>query len=261
MYLKTEVGRLSASFFFSNQACYNEYCSRPSIVLHDLQLNKRIDGRLTMSDNSKTRVVGDEWWCWFVGDGSSSPGTEATMWLVSSWRTGMTQMKTASVRRPKIIRMWLRWRWLAFPTTLSFEKEYWDRVFEYFYGIGTGRTPNPDVMCNKEIKFKAFWICRPWGADYVRLGTMPSGAWWDGTVHMLRGVDNGDQTYFLSQLSQEQLQKTMFPLGHLKNWSSQTPQEAGLRLLRRKIRQGFALSEKKNFKNSSATTCQLSLVA
>ena len=104
--------------------------------------------------------------------------------------------------------------------SVNFEKEYWDRVFEYFLAeYRAGRTPNPDVMCNKEIKFKAFLdYAMTLGADYVATGHYARVARdEDGIVHMLRGVDNGkDQTYFLSQLSQEQLQKTMFPLGHLE---------------------------------------------
>ncbi|UUX34223.1 tRNA 2-thiouridine(34) synthase MnmA [Fundicoccus culcitae] len=103
--------------------------------------------------------------------------------------------------------------------SVNFEKEYWDRVFEYFLEeYRNGRTPNPDVMCNKEIKFKAFLdYAMGLGADYVAMGhyarTVKD---FDGTVHLLRGVDdNKDQTYFLSQLSQAQLQKAMFPLGHL----------------------------------------------
>ena len=104
--------------------------------------------------------------------------------------------------------------------SVNFEKEYWDRVFEYFLAeYRAGRTPNPDVMCNKEIKFKAFLdYAMTLGADYVATGhyaQVSRDA--DGTVHMLRGADNNkDQTYFLSQLSQEQLQKVMFPLGHLE---------------------------------------------
>ena len=69
----------------------------------------------------------------------------------------------------------------------------------------------------------------------------------DGIVHMLRGVDNGkDQTYFLSQLSQEQLQKTMFPLGHLeKPEVRRLAEEAGLATAKRKTQLEFALSEKR----------------
>ena len=104
--------------------------------------------------------------------------------------------------------------------SVNFEKEYWDRVFEYFLAeYRAGRTPNPDVMCNKEIKFKAFLdYATTLGADYVATGHYAQVSRdEDGTVHMLRGADNNkDQTYFLSQLSQEQLEKVMFPLGHLK---------------------------------------------
>ena len=105
--------------------------------------------------------------------------------------------------------------------SVNFEKEYWDRVFEYFLAeYRAGRTPNPDVMCNKEIKFKAFLdYAMTLGAAMWRLVTMLE---WRvmrmGIVHMLRGVDNGkDQTYFLSQLSQEQLQKPCFLWGIWKN--------------------------------------------
>lgn len=103
---------------------------------------------------------------------------------------------------------------------VNFEKEYWDKVFTYFLDeYKKGRTPNPDVMCNKEIKFKAFLDhAMALGADYVATGhyaQMRRND--DGTVEMLRGVDNNkDQTYFLNQLSQEQLQHVMFPLGHLQ---------------------------------------------
>ncbi|MGO4937261.1 tRNA 2-thiouridine(34) synthase MnmA [Fundicoccus sp. Sow4_H7] len=103
--------------------------------------------------------------------------------------------------------------------SVNFEKEYWDRVFEYFLEeYRNGRTPNPDVMCNKEIKFKAFLdYAMGLGADYVAMGHYARlERDENGVVHLLRGVDsNKDQTYFLSQLSQEQLQKAMFPLGHL----------------------------------------------
>ena len=150
--------------------------------------------------------------------------------------------------------------------SVNFEKEYWDRVFEYFLAeYRAGRTPNPDVMCNKEIKFKAFLdYAMTLGADYVATGHYARVARdEEGIVHMLRGVDNGkDQTYFLSQLSQEQLQKTMFPLGHLKNLKfADSQKKQALRLPRRKTRQGFALSEKRTLKTFSATICQLSLVA
>ena len=104
--------------------------------------------------------------------------------------------------------------------SVNFEKEYWDKVFQYFLDeYKKGRTPNPDVMCNKEIKFKAFLdYAMELGADYVATGHYAQVVRdEDGTAHLLRGVDdNKDQTYFLNQLSQEQLSKTMFPLGGIK---------------------------------------------
>ena len=102
--------------------------------------------------------------------------------------------------------------------SVNFEKEYYDRVFRYFLDeYEKGRTPNPDVMCNKEIKFKAFLDhAMLLGADYVATGHYARVEHGNDGVRMLRGVDdNKDQTYFLNQLSQRQLARVMFPLGHL----------------------------------------------
>ena len=86
---------------------------------------------------------------------------------------------------------------------VNFEKEYWDKVFTYFLDeYKKGRTPNPDVMCNKEIKFKAFLEhALKLGANYVATGHYARiHRHEDGRVEMLRGVDdNNDQTYFLNQ--------------------------------------------------------------
>lgn len=137
--------------------------------------------------------------------------------------------------------------------TVNFEKEYWDRVFQYFLDEYTrGRTPNPDVMCNKEIKFKAFLdYALQLGADYVatghyaRIRTMD-----DGSVKLLRGLDtNKDQTYFLSQLSQEQLSKTMFPIGELqKSDVRDIAEKAGLATAKKKDSTGVCFIGEKNFK-------------
>lgn len=104
--------------------------------------------------------------------------------------------------------------------SVDFEKEYWDRVFEYFLEeYRHNRTPNPDVMCNKEIKFKSFLdYAMALNADYIAMGHYAQlERDDDGQVHLLRGADdNKDQTYFLNTLSQEQLQKALFPIGHLR---------------------------------------------
>ena len=96
---------------------------------------------------------------------------------------------------------------------------YRQRVVDYMFDeYAKGRTPNPDVLCNREIKFDAFLaVAEKYGADYVATGhycrkeELP-----DGTCRILEGADfNKDQTYFLCQLSQEQLRRALFPIGHL----------------------------------------------
>jgi len=102
--------------------------------------------------------------------------------------------------------------------TVNFVKEYWDKVFEYFLSeYRKGRTPNPDVMCNKEIKFKAFLdFAISIGADYIAMGHYAQVDYKNGEYRLLRGVDkNKDQSYFLCELNQNQLSKSMFPIGHM----------------------------------------------
>ena len=101
---------------------------------------------------------------------------------------------------------------------VDFVQEYWDRVFMYFLDeYKAGRTPNPDIMCNKEVKFKAFLdYAMNLGCDYIAMGHYARVEHGE-EVKMLRGVDNNkDQTYFLSQLTQAQLSKTLFPVGELQ---------------------------------------------
>jgi tRNA-specific 2-thiouridylase len=101
----------------------------------------------------------------------------------------------------------------------DFIQEYWDDVFTYFLEeYKKGRTPNPDILCNKYIKFKAFLeIAKQLGADFIAMGHYARVTHEDGQSILLRGIDsNKDQTYFLSQLNQEQLQMSLFPIGHLE---------------------------------------------
>ena len=103
--------------------------------------------------------------------------------------------------------------------TINFAKEYMDRVFSYFLEeYKCGRTPNPDVLCNREIKFGPFLeYAKKLGADFIATGhycDIDHNE--DGFHYLLKAVDqNKDQTYFLNQLSQKQLKDVLFPLGKL----------------------------------------------
>ncbi|MFC0423154.1 tRNA 2-thiouridine(34) synthase MnmA [Lactiplantibacillus plajomi] len=137
--------------------------------------------------------------------------------------------------------------------SINFEKEYWDRVFTYFLDeYKKGRTPNPDVICNKEIKFKAFLdYAMDLGADYIATGHYARLSHDDdGTMHLLRGVDsNKDQTYFLSQLDSATLQKVMFPLGDMiKPDVRKLALNAGLATAKKKDSVGICFIGEKNFK-------------
>ncbi|MFA7519375.1 tRNA 2-thiouridine(34) synthase MnmA, partial [Shewanella sp.] len=107
--------------------------------------------------------------------------------------------------------------------TVNFAAEYWDNVFEYFLAeYKAGRTPNPDIMCNKEIKFKAFleFADEILDADYIAMGHyVRRRDNSDGSTQMLRGVDgNKDQSYFLYTLSHEQVARSLFPVGELEKY-------------------------------------------
>ncbi|MDC0602621.1 tRNA 2-thiouridine(34) synthase MnmA [Aliiglaciecola sp.] len=104
--------------------------------------------------------------------------------------------------------------------TINFAAEYWDNVFEYFLDeYRAGRTPNPDIMCNKEIKFKAFleFAAEDLGADYIATGHYVQRELRNGHWKMLRGLDdNKDQSYFLYTLGEEHIAKTLFPVGDIE---------------------------------------------
>jgi len=107
--------------------------------------------------------------------------------------------------------------------TANFAAEYWDNVFEYFLDeYKAGRTPNPDILCNREIKFKVFLdYAQVLGADMIATGhyvrrddSFNNSA---GSTRLLKGCDNNkDQSYFLHAVGGEQLAKTLFPVGELE---------------------------------------------
>lgn len=103
--------------------------------------------------------------------------------------------------------------------TVNFAAEYWDHVFEVFLAeYAAGRTPNPDILCNKEIKFKAFLdYARVLGGDLIATGHYARIEPRGGFYHLLKGRDsNKDQTYFIYTLGQAQLARTLFPIGALE---------------------------------------------
>ncbi|MFC3700488.1 tRNA 2-thiouridine(34) synthase MnmA [Reinekea marina] len=103
--------------------------------------------------------------------------------------------------------------------TANFASEYWDNVFEHFLEeYKAGRTPNPDILCNREIKFKAFLdYAMALGADKIATGHYTRTHTVDGRAQLLRGLDNNkDQSYFLHAVGHSQLEKTLFPVGELE---------------------------------------------
>ena len=102
--------------------------------------------------------------------------------------------------------------------TVNFSAEYWDEVFEIFLSeFAKGRTPNPDILCNKHIKFKAFLdYSIDLGADYIATGHYARIREENGEFFLLKGLDpNKEQSYFLHTMGQKQLSHTLFPIGHL----------------------------------------------
>ena len=131
---------------------------------------------------------------------------------------------------------------------VDFVKEYWEYVFTYFLDeLKNGRTPNPDIMCNKYIKFDLFIKeAKKLGATYIATGHYARMK--DGKL--LRGVDlNKDQTYFLSQLTHEQLENVLFPVGDLnKPEVREIAKELGLNTATKKDSTGICFIGERNFK-------------
>ncbi|WP_438467067.1 tRNA 2-thiouridine(34) synthase MnmA [Marinomonas sp. PE14-40] len=103
--------------------------------------------------------------------------------------------------------------------TANFAAEYWDNVFEHFLEeYKAGRTPNPDILCNKEIKFKAFLeYANALGADYIATGHYVRRTQDDNQAKLLKGLDNNkDQSYFLYAVGKDEIAKSLFPVGELE---------------------------------------------
>ncbi|MGM9970740.1 MAG: tRNA 2-thiouridine(34) synthase MnmA [Anaeroplasma sp.] len=135
---------------------------------------------------------------------------------------------------------------------VDFIEEYWDTVFSYFLNeYKKGRTPNPDIMCNKYIKFNAFLKhAASLGADYIAMGHYARVRHEKDKSYLLRGADsNKDQTYFLCQITQEQLRKSLFPIGHLtKPEVRKIAHDADLYTADKKDSTGICFIGERNFK-------------
>ena len=133
--------------------------------------------------------------------------------------------------------------------SVNFAKEYWDRVFSYFLKeYRAGRTPNPDVLCNREIKFRAFLdFAMKLGASRMATGHFVRT---DGEGRLLKGTDpNKDQSYFLYMVHDAQLKKSVFPVGSMtKQQVREIAKEKGLPVSAKKDSTGVCFIGERNFK-------------
>ncbi|WGE45707.1 tRNA 2-thiouridine(34) synthase MnmA [Actinobacillus equuli] len=137
---------------------------------------------------------------------------------------------------------------------INFAAEYWDNVFEHFLNeYKAGRTPNPDILCNKEIKFKAFleYAAEDLGADYIATGHYVRRSGDDNNAQLLRGLDaNKDQSYFLYTLSHKQVGQSLFPVGDIeKPIVRQIAEDLGLATAKKKDSTGICFIGERKFKD------------
>lgn len=134
----------------------------------------------------------------------------------------------------------------------DFSSEYWAGVFEHFLAeYAAGRTPNPDVLCNREVKFKHFLdAAHDLGAERIATGHYARIDRHQGNWRLLRGADRGkDQSYFLHQLGQAQLARTLFPIGELEKPALRAlAAEAGLGTAAKKDSTGICFIGERDFR-------------
>ena len=137
--------------------------------------------------------------------------------------------------------------------TVNFSGEYWDHVFEHFLNeYRSGRTPNPDVMCNREIKFKAFLDhAQMLGAKRIATGHYVRNRQSDQGYQLLRGLDpNKDQSYFLYALNQHQIGHALFPVGELdKTQVRDIAREQGFQVHDKKDSTGICFIGERKFRD------------
>lgn len=137
--------------------------------------------------------------------------------------------------------------------TANFASEYWDNVFEHFLEeYKAGRTPNPDILCNREIKFKVFMeYARMLGGELIATGHYVRRADRDGHAHLLKGLDpNKDQSYFLHAVGEAEFAKSLFPVGELeKPEVRRIAEEHGLITHNKKDSTGICFIGERRFKD------------
>jgi len=178
--------------------------------------------------------------------GQAIAGMFMKNWEEDDASSGCTAEEDAADARQVAERLGIRFH------ARNFATEYWESVFEHFLAeLKAGRTPNPDVLCNREIKFKAFvehaadlGAARIATGHYARRRDNP-----DGSVSLLKGVDGAkDQSYFLHALTQDQLQRAFFPLGELdKQQVRELASRAGLEVATKKDSTGICFIGERNF--------------
>jgi len=137
--------------------------------------------------------------------------------------------------------------------TVNFAAEYWDEVFEVFLSeFEKGRTPNPDILCNKHVKFKAFlnYAIEDLGAEYIATGHYARVEERSSEYFLLKGLDPAkEQSYFLYTMGQKQLSRTLFPIGHLhKTEIRALAEKAGFDNCRKKDSTGICFIGERKFK-------------
>lgn len=137
--------------------------------------------------------------------------------------------------------------------SIDFVKEYKDQVFKHFLDeYQEGHTPNPDILCNREIKFKVFLDkAMEIGADYLATGHYCQNVLENGVHQLVKGVDhNKDQTYFLYTMKSKILEKVLFPIGHLtKPEVREMAEKYDLKTKHKKDSTGICFIGERNFKN------------
>ena len=176
-------------------------------------------------------------------------GFDVTGLFMQNWAAGSSDCRAEDDRRDAVavcgtLGVPIRFR--------DFSREYWDGVFQHFLAeYAAGRTPNPDVQCNREIKFKHFLdAARDLGADAIATGHYARVDCVEGEFRLLRAADAGkDQSYFLHQLGQPQLASTRFPLGDLRKGEvRRIASEAGLATAQKKDSTGICFIGERDFR-------------